>query len=157
MGDAEGFSVTGPVPSNTIGSSPELSTYQAVAGMFRRVQKSNELVTARAENFGLVTKISSPFVPSPLGGKVALNMPRYASGIGEFIIDPMQNFKSEKLDLEGRKYGKSTITNPGQKFDSNKLRRKGVSSYNRYKAGKTSYTPGQFWHSSYKPGKIQAF
>ena len=69
----------------------------------------------------------------------------------------MQNFKSEKLDLEGRKYGNSTISNPGQKFDSNKLRRKGVSSYNRYKAGKTSYMPGRFGHSSYKPGKIQAF
>ena len=157
MGDAESFSVTGPVPSNTIGSSPELSTYQAVAGMFRRVQKGNELVTARAEDFGVATKISSPFVPSPLGGKVALNMPRYASGIGEFVLDPMQNFKSEKLDLEGRKYGKSTITNPGQKFDSNKLRRKGVSSYNRYKAGKASYTPGQFGHAAFVPGKIRTF
>lgn len=157
MGDAESFSVTGPVPSNTIGSSPELSTYQAVAGMFRRVQKGNELVTARAEDFGVATKISSPFVPSPLGGKVALNMPRYASGIGEFVLDPMQNFKSEKLDLEGRKYGKSTITNPGQKFDSNKLRRKGVSSYNRYKAGKSSYTPGQFGHAAFVPGKIRTF
>lgn len=157
MGDAEGFSVTGPVPSNTIGSSPELSTYAAVAGMFRRVQKGNELVTARADNFGLVTKISSPFVPSPLGGKVALNMPRYASGIGEFVLDPMQNFKSEKLDLEGRKYGKSTITNPGQKFDSNKLRRKGVSSYNRYQTGKSSYTAGQFGHAAFTPGKIRTF
>ena len=157
MGDAEGFSVTGPVPSNTIGSSPELSTYEAVAGMFRRVQKGNELVTARAENLGLATKISSPFVPSPLGGKVALNMPRYASGIGEFVLDPMQNFKSEKLDLEGRKYGKSTITNPGQKFDSNKLRRKGVSSYNRYQAGKSSYTSGQFGHAAFVPGKIRTF
>lgn len=157
MGDTGNFSVVGPAPSSTFGSSPELSNYQAVAGMFRRVQKSNELVTARADNFGLVTKISSPFVPSPLGGKVALNMPRYASGIGEFVLDPMQNFKSEKLDLEGRKYGNSTITNPGQKFDSNKLRRKGVSSYNRYKSGKTSYMPGRFGHSSYKPGKIQAF
>ena len=157
MGDAESFSVTGPVPSNTIGSSPELSTYQAVAGMFRRVQKGNELVTARAEDFGVATKISSPFVPSPLGGKVALNMPRYASGIGEFVLDPMQNFKSEKLDLEGRKYGKSMITNPGQKFDSNKLRRKGVSSYNRYKAGKSSYTPGQFGHAAFVPGKIRTF
>ena len=157
MGTTEGFSVTGPVPSGTIGSSPELSTYQAVAGMFRRVQKGNELVTARADNFGIATKISSPFVPSPLGGKVALNMPRYASGIGEFVLDPMQNFKSEKLDLEGRKYGKSTITNPGQKFDSNKLRRKGVSSYNRYKAGKSSYTPGQFGHAAFVPGKIRTF
>jgi hypothetical protein len=157
MGDAESFSVTGPVPSNTIGSSPELSTYQAVAGMFRRVQKGNELVTARAEDFGVATKISSPFIPSPLGGKVALNMPRYASGIGEFVLDPMQNFKSEKLDLEGRKYGKSTITNPGQKFDSNKLRRKGVSSYNRYKAGKSSYTAGQFGHAAFVPGKIRTF
>jgi hypothetical protein len=155
MGDAEGFSVTGPVPSGTIGSSPELSTYSAVAGMFRRVQKGNELVTARAENFGAVTKVSNPFVPSPLGGKRSLNMPRYASGIGEFIIDPMQNFKSEKLDLEGRKYGKSTITNPGQKFDSNKLRRKGVTSYNRYKANKTSYAAGQFGHDLYTPGKFK--
>ena len=155
MGDAEGFSVTGPVPSGTMGSSSELSTYAAVAGMFRRVQKGNELVTARAENFGAVAKVSNPFVPSPLGGKRSLNMPRYASGIGEFIIDPMQNFKSEKLDLEGRKYGKSTITNPGQKFDSNKLRRKGVSSYNRYKAGKTSYIAGQFGHALYTPGKFK--
>ena len=155
MGDTGNFSVVGPVPSNTIGSSPELSTYQAVAGMFRRVQKSNELVTARAENFGVATKISSPFVPSPLGGKRSLNMPRYASGIGEFIIDPMQNFKSEKLDLEGRKYGNSTITNPGQKFDSNKLRRKGVTSYNRYKSNKPSYIAGQFGHALYTPGKFK--
>ena len=157
MGDAENYSVTGSVPSSAFGSSPELSSYQAVAGMFRRVQKGNELVTARADDFGLVTKISSPYVPSPLGGKAALKMPRYASGMGEFVLDPMQNFRSEKLDLEGRKYGNSTISNPGQKFDSNKLRRKGVSSYNRYKAGKTSYMPGRFGHSSYKPGKIQAF
>jgi len=155
VSNAEGFSVTGSVPSSTIGSSPELSTYAAVAGMFRRVQKGNELVTARAEDFGVATKISSPFIPSPLGGKRSLNMPRYASGIGEFVLDPMQNFKSEKLDLEGRKYGKSTITNPGQKFDSNKLRRKGVSSYNRYKAGKSSYAPGQFGHNSYTPGKFK--
>lgn len=153
MGDAENYSVTGSVPSSAFGSSPELSSYQAVAGMFRRVQKGNELVTARADDFGLVTKISSPYVPSPLGGRAALKMPRYASGMGEFVLDPMQNFRSEKLDLEGRKYGKSAIVNPGQKFDSNKVRRKGITAYNRYKANKPSYIGGQFGHALYTPGK----
>lgn len=124
--------------------------------MFRRIHRGNDMVTARAENFGTVTSVSSAFVPSPFGGKASLKMPRYSSGIGEFVLDPMQNFKSEKLDLEGRKYG-MVISNPGQKFDSNKLRRKGVASYNRYKSNKSSAPVGSFGRSSYEPRKIMGY
>jgi hypothetical protein len=61
--------------------------------------------------------------------------------MGEFVLDPMQNFKPEKLDLEGYKYGGVHMPITPNKSSGASIRRKGISAYKRQQAGKNPSQP----------------
>lgn len=139
MYGTENFSVTYPKPISAIGESPQLSSYAEMASRFARVRSGLGGQTERS--YISNTAVPSPFVPSPLGGKRALLEPRKLEGMGEFVLDPMQNFKPEKLDLEGYKYGGVHMPVAPNKTTGASIRRKGISAYKRQQAGKNPHQP----------------
>lgn len=137
--DYTGFSsVTSPAPLSVVSDSPQLATYSSVAGMFRRVRGDIKPVTARAEYRD--TSVSNPHVDRPSGPAVAAyQVPKMMSGIGEFVLDPMQNLVPEKLDLEGYKY-RSHIASPQKDTGgTSNIRRKGRAAYTRSQRNNSPY------------------
>lgn len=139
MAGTEDFSVTYPKPVSDLGGSHPFSSYEKMATRFLRVR--GDIGTTPTKSYLSSISVPSPFVPSPLGGKKALTEPRNLEGMGEFVLDPMQNFRSEKLDLEGYKYGSRIAAPQKDPGSTANIRRKGLSAYKRLKAGKNPNQP----------------
>lgn len=139
MYGTENFSVTYPKPVSAIGESPQLSSYAEMASRFARVRSGFGITPTKS--YLTDTAVPSPFVPSPMGGKRTLMGPRRLEGMGEFVLDPMQNFKPETLDLDGYKYRSKIAAPQKDSGGTASIRRKGLSAYKRVKAGKNPNPP----------------
>lgn len=139
MYGTEKFSVTYPKPVSDIGGFPQSTPYEKMASRFLRVR--SDLAISPTKSYFSSIAVPSPFVPSPLGGKRALMEPKRLEGMGEFIVDPMQNFKPEKIDLEGYKYRSKLAAPQKDSGGTASMRRKGLSAYKRTKAGKNPNQP----------------
>ena len=139
MADTENFSVSYPKLVSSPDRSPSFDSYEKMANRFLRVRGS--LGATTAPSYLTSISVPSPYVPSPYGGKRGLETPRNLEGIGQFVLDPMQNFRSEKLDLEGYKYGSRIAAPTKDPGSTSTIRRKGLTAYRRSRLGKNPSKP----------------
>lgn len=108
---------------------PQYATFSAVASQFRRM-RTVEFTTGHLRP-PPDTTIPNRYVPKPDVPKVSVNLQQKEMvGMGEFVDDPMQNFGSEKLQLEGRSY-RTRQSRPQPRSEGNRFRGKGIAAYNR--------------------------
>lgn len=100
--------------------------FNAVAQMFRK-KRSDSFALGHADKY-TGTEKANPFVPmftkDPAGEEIA----RQATGVGEFVMDPMQHLE-EKVNVD-HPYAHIPIGNASD-TTTESLRRKGLSAYKR--------------------------
>lgn len=108
---------------------PQYATFSAVSNQFRRM-RTVEFTTGHLRPPPDIS-IPSRYVPKTVGPKLSVDLQqKEMAGMGEFVVDPMQNFGSEKLQLEGRSY-RTRQSRPQPRSEGNRFRGKGIAAYNR--------------------------
>lgn len=104
-----------------------LEVVSGVASLFRS-SRSSQFATGRAERYR-DTDVSNPAIPTPAGPMGGIDITKNMAGMGEFVVDPMQNFRAQPF-TEGRSYGIRQVR-PGARLDANRYRRTGTAAYNK--------------------------
>lgn len=74
------------------------------------------------------TDIKNPYVPAPAGPRGGIEVQRHMAGIGIPFMDPLDNFKPGRLEINKRS---SPVRRPSRPLDSSRIRKKGAAVYRK--------------------------
>lgn len=104
-------------------------SFADVASSFRRM-RTDEFNSGHGRQDMIDISVPSAYVSTP---REMVSQPKAMEGMGEFVVDPMQNLIPEGLPLEGRSrsdYAASTSVT-SDPLSTSRLRSRGVAVYNK--------------------------
>jgi hypothetical protein len=76
----------------------------------------------------LSAEYENPYVPHPMGPRGGIEIQRHMSGVGIPFMDPLDNFKPGRLEINKKS---SPVRRPYRPIDTGRMRKKGAAAYRR--------------------------
>lgn len=82
------------------------------------------------------TDYSNPYVPRPKGPQGGIEIQRHMSGVGIPFMDPLDNFKPGRLEIDKKP---TPVRRPSRPSDPNRMRKKGAAAYRKANKDNVDY------------------